>query len=195
MESGVQRLNVNTSGVEWNWKTRLGEYSQTFWVSFGATGGWLLQDCQKCAASAFPDLRWEGMCVCVCVCVICVLESKRAKETDREKKKKTDRDRESLSEKACIFQRIVEPIYAVIFKHLTVYEWEMHPITAYCCLVGSLCRSNIRRLILWSLKESRAAARGDGGILSAPSGGRMQQHNLPFCVCVCVCLGIYASTC
>lgn len=28
------------------------------------------------------------------------------------------------------------------------------------------------------LKESWVEARGDGGILSAPSGGRMQQHNL-----------------
>lgn len=30
------------------------------------------------------------------------------------------------------------------------------------------------------LKESWVEARGDGGTLSAPSGGRMQQHNLPF---------------
>lgn len=52
-------------------------------------------------------------------------------------------------------------------------------------LFWSFWRPYIRILFLWPVKESCSKARGDGGTLSAPSGGRMRHHNLFFCVHLC----------
>lgn len=69
-----------------------------------------------------------------------------------------------------------------VFEHLIVYGWKCMWVSYHSSLLSGGLVLPIRHPEVHSLvlKESWAEARGDGGTLSAPSGGRMQQHNLPF---------------
>lgn len=72
---------------------------------------------------------------------------------DCDNKRKTEKDRETLFEKAHICQSIFEQhlqSYLETCDYVWVENIHVCPITAHCCLFGSFCRSDIRRLILWS---------------------------------------------
>lgn len=131
--------------------------------------------------------------LCATVCERANVQKDRAWEKEDD----TERQWERVGEWSNLLSHVWADVCGHILKCVSVYVWKCLTVSYH----RSLCSwfyscSNIRRLILWWLQEFLSAARDDGGTLSAPSGGRMQQHKLPLCVSICACTKcVCAPTC
>lgn len=100
--------------------------------------------------------------------------SKRAKKTQKRR-----RQTELVGKGSYLPAHLGADICSHILQHVTVYECVSYQSV---WLILPIQHPEAHSLV--PLRNLGLRPGGDGGTLSAPSGGRMQQHNLSLCVCV-----------